>query len=132
MKKNVYFSGQFLIQLATGLYFGLSGLLGIMGYNSGVNQLFNDFNKMMGKNNYIPLIISILFLIAGLGLVFGLFFTINNRFVYFIVFILWIVFIVMNYFTENFLKPDLLPWLRDLSLQLIILAGLWNTTQKIK
>jgi len=132
MKKNVYLSGQFLIQLATGLYFALTGLLGIMGYNSGANQLFNDFNKLMGKNNYLPLIIAIVFLVAGLGLIGGLFITIKNRLIYLIVFVLWIVFIIMNYFTDNFMKPDLLPWLKDLSLQLIILAGLWNTTQKIK
>lgn len=132
MKKNVYLSGQILIQLATGLYFALTGLMGIMGYDSGTNQLFNSFNKLMGNSNYLPLIIAILFLVAGLGLVGGLFITIKNRLIYLIVFILWIVFIVMNYFTENFMKPDLLPWLKDLSLQLIILAGLWNTTQKIK
>lgn len=132
MKKNVYLSGQILIQLATGLYFALTGLMGIMGYDSGTNQLFNSFNKLMGNSNYLPLIIAILFLVAGLGLVGGLFITIKNRLIYLIVFILWIIFIVMNYFTENFMKPDLLPWLKDLSLQLIILAGLWNTTQKIK
>ena len=86
MRKNSYFSGQFLIQLATGLYFGLSGLLGIMGYDSGANQLFNGVNKLMGKSNYLPLIISIVLLLAGLGLVLGLFFVIKNRFIYFIVF----------------------------------------------
>ncbi len=132
MKKNVYLSGQFLIQLATGLYFALTGLMGIMGYDSGANQIFNSFNKLMGNSNYLPLIIAIVFLVAGLGLIGGLFVTNTNRMIYLIVFILWIVFIVMNYFTDNFMEPDLLPWLKDLSLQLIILAGLWNTTQKVK
>lgn len=131
MKKNITLSGQFLIQLATGLYFGLNGLLGIIGFDSGVNQVFNSINKMAGKNPYIPLIISIIFLLAGIGLVFGLFFSVKNRFLYFIVFVLWIIYIVMNYFTDNFMQPDLLVWLKDLSIQLIILAGLWSTTQKI-
>lgn len=132
MKKNNYLSGQFLIQLATGLYFGLNGLLGIMGFNSGTNQLFNDINKLVGRsNNYLPLIISILFLLAGIGLILGLFFVVKNRFIYFIVFVLWLLYIVMNFFMENFLEPDLIVWLRDFSLQLIILAGLFNTTQKI-
>lgn len=130
MKKNVYVSGQFLTQLATGLYFTLSGLLGIMGYNSGANQLVNDFNKLMGKNSYLPVIISILFLLVGLGLIVGVFVAIKNKSVYFIAFVLWIIYIVMTLFTDNFLEPELLPWLKELSLQLLILAGLWKITQK--
>ncbi|QEN05490.1 hypothetical protein EW093_12450 [Thiospirochaeta perfilievii] len=132
MKKNGYLSGQFLIQLAIGLYFALSGLLGIMGYNQGVNQLFNGINKLTGTTNYLPLIISILFALAGSGMILGLFLSIKNSFIYFVVFVLWIVYIIMNFFTDNFIKPNLLIWLKDLSLQLIILAGLWNTTQRIK
>lgn len=132
MRKNSYMSAQYPIQIAIGLYFFISGLLGIMGYNSGTNQIMNNLNSIMGRSNYIPLIISICFLISGLTLVIGLFITLRDRFIFFIIFILWIVYIVLNYFTDNFLEPGLLPWIKELSLQLIILAGLWNTTQKIK
>ncbi len=130
MKKNEYLSARILIQIATGLYFTMNGLLGIMGYNSGANQFFNDVNKMFGKSNYLPLIISIVFLISGIGLLTGIFVSGKNRIINFAVFVLWIVYIIINYFTDNFMEPDLLPWLKNLSVELIILAGLWGSTQK--
>ncbi|MGL1890354.1 MAG: hypothetical protein OCD02_01955 [Spirochaetaceae bacterium] len=131
MKKNL--SSSFLIQIAIGLYFTLSGLLGLMGYNSGTNQLIKDVNNFLGRsNNYLPLIISICFLVSGLALLAGVLLSFKKPVVFLVIFILWIVYIVMNYFMNNFLEPDLLPWLRDLSLQVIILAGLWGTTLKVK
>lgn len=129
MKKNI--SNSFLIQLAIGLYFTLSGLLGLIGYNSGTNQLVKDFNSFVGRsNNYIPLIIAICFLVAGLALLAGVILSFKNPIVFFVIFLLWVAFIVMNFFMDNFLKPDFLPWLKDLSLQVVILAGLWGTTSK--
>ncbi|MBN2618296.1 MAG: hypothetical protein JXR64_08310 [Spirochaetales bacterium] len=125
-----YISSQLLIQLTIGIYFFISGLLGIMGYNSGMNQVFNDVNKLMGKNNYLPLIISIVFLVAGLFLLLASIIRINNRFIYFAIFALWIVYIIYSYFTNNFIEPELLVWLKNLSREVIILAGLWFSTQR--
>lgn len=129
-KKNSYLSSLFMVQLAIGIYFFISGLLGIIGYNSGANQLLNDVNKLLGKSNYLPLIISITFLVVGLFLIVALFFTLKNRTIYFIVFVIWIVYIVYRFFTNSFMEPELLVWLRDLTRELIILSGLWAIGQK--
>ena len=124
MKRNYYMSGQFLIQIAIGIYFFMSGLVGLIGYNSGANQLVNDLSKMMGKSNYLPLIILICFLLAGLILFTGTIFTVKNKILYFVILVMWIIYLILTYFTDDFLKPDLLVWIKELSLQLIILAGL--------
>lgn len=129
MKKNT-FSAVLLIQIAIGFYFGITGLLGVMGYNSGTNQLINDVNKLMGKTNYLPLIISILFLLVGVALIVGVVANIKNRFFYYTIFILWIVYIIITFFTNDFLKPETLVWLKNLSSELIVLAGLWATSQR--
>lgn len=131
MKRNYNISSFLLLQLAIGLYFCLKGLLGIIGFNSGVvEQAVNEFNKLMGNNNYLPLIISLCFLLAGLALLSGVIFGFRHRVIFFVVLILWIVNIVVNYFINNLLQPELLVWLKNLSFELIILAGLWSITQK--
>ncbi len=130
MKKHYNISSLLLIQLTIGLYFSISGLLGIIGYNSGMNQVARDIGKLLGNNSYIPLIISICFLLAGLILFAGVLFTIKTRFMYFIILTLWVIYIIINFFTDNFLEPEALYWLKDLSLQLIILSGLWGIFQK--
>lgn len=130
MKKQYNISSILLIQLSIGLYFSITGLLGIIGYNSGINQVARDINKFFGNNTYIPLVISLCFLLAGLVLISGIIFNIKIRVAHFIILILWIVYIVINYFTDNFLKPEVIEWTKDLSLQLIILSGLWGAFQK--
>ena len=126
MKKNNYQSGQFMIQLAIGLYFSITGLLGIIGYNSGSNQLFNGVNKILGNNIYIPLAISILMMIFGLFLIVSLFMPTKNKVLHVIILILWVLYMVYTYFTNGFMKPELLGWLQKVSKDLVILAGLWN------
>ena len=126
MKRNNNLSGQYLIQLTIGLYFSITGLLGVMGYNSGVNQIFNGVNKLLGNNHYIPLIISITMMVCGLFLIGVLFFSVKNRTIYILILILWIVYTIYQYFTGNFMKPELLVWIQNLSKDLIILAGLWG------
>ena len=130
MKKSYNVSSLLLIQMVIGVYFSLSGLLGIMGFNSGANQFFNSFNKLLGKSNYLPLIISIVFMLAGIILIFGVILNFKNKFLYLVILILWVIYIVMNNFTDNFLKPDVLMWSKDLSLNLVILAGLWGSSQR--
>ncbi len=130
MKKNYQLSSIIFIQLAIGLYFSITGLLGIIGFNSGTNQLVNDFNKLVGKSNYLPLIISIIFLISGLILITGIVLNFKNRVIFYFIVILWGLYIVSNFITSNFLKPDLLLWLKGFSYQLIIIAGLWSCAQR--
>lgn len=130
MKKGSQLSVVFLMQIAIGFYFCISGIQGIMGFNSQTNQLLNDMNKLMGNQpNYLPLIIAILFLLIGFILVVGVIAGIKNKALYYTIFILWAVYLVMTYFTNDFMKPEAVVWLKGLSSQLIVLAGLWGTTQ---
>lgn len=130
MKKGSQLSVVFLMQIAIGFYFCISGIQGIMGFNSQTNQLLNDMNKLMGNQpNYLPLIIAILFLLIGFILVVGVIAGIRNKALYYTIFILWAVYLVMTYFTNDFMKPEAIVWLKGLSSQLIVLAGLWGTTQ---
>lgn len=130
MKNKNYISSQYLIQLTIGLYFFISGLLGIIGYNSGANQLLNNVNKLMGKSSYLPLIISICFLISGSILVIGLFLSLKNSAIYYVVLVLWIVYTIFSLFTDNFLKPELLIWIKELTLSLVILSGLLSSVMR--
>lgn len=133
MKKGAHISVLFLIQIAIGFHFCISGIQGIMGFNSQTNQLINDVNRLMGESpNYLPLIVAILFLLVGFILIVGVIAGIKNKALYYSIFILWAVYLIMTYFTNDFLKPDEIVWLKGLSSQLIILAGLWGTTQSKK
>lgn len=130
MKKSKI-SNNFFIQLTIGLYFAVTGLLGLMGYDSGVSGALNNLNKAVGnKPDYFPLILSICFILCGAVLIIGLVTIIRNPLIYLAVFVLWVMYIIMILFTDNFMEPDFLPWFKDLSLQLIILAGLWTAVKK--
>ncbi len=130
MKKS-YISNNFLIQLAIGLYFSVTGLLGIMGYDAGASGLLNDLNKAIGnKPDYFPIVLSICFILCGAALILGLVMTIKSPIIYLAIFVLWGIYIVITLFTENFMEPDFLPWLKELSLQLVIFAGLWTAVKK--
>ncbi|OQY39844.1 MAG: hypothetical protein B6229_03000 [Spirochaetaceae bacterium 4572_7] len=130
MKKSHNISNILLIQIVTGIYFAISGLLGVMGFYSGSNQFFDDIYKLIGRNNYMPLIISIVFMLAGLVLISDVFLNMKNRIVYYVILILWITFVIMSSFTDNFLKPDTLLWAKELALNSIILTSLWASSQR--
>jgi hypothetical protein len=126
------FSAMFLIQLSIGVFFLVSGLMMLMHYNSGAGQFIRGVGKLFGKNDLWNLAIALIHLFAGFILAAGVFISLKGRtqfFASFAILILWAANIVIIYFMDGFLKPDFLPWLKDLSLQLIILAGLWGTTQ---
>ncbi len=130
MRRKYQISNMFLLQLAIGLYFSVAGILEILGFNSDVNQAVQGISKLFGKSNYLPLIVAICLLITGLILLFGVVIPLKIRVIYSVILVLWIVYIIVNYFTDGFLKPNFIHWLKDLSYQLIILAGLWNIAQK--
>lgn len=130
MKRSYNISSFLLLQITIGIYFSVKGLIEIIGFNSGVvEQAISSINKLAGKSNYWPLVIAIVFLVAGIALISGVIFSIRKRLIYFIILVLWIIFIVNGYFVNNFLKGGTLVWIREISLQLVILSGLWGITQ---
>ena len=126
-------SSVFLLQIFIGLFFALTGIIYLAGYNSGSSQFMRGISKLFGKNEMWELIVALIQLFSGLVLLVGVFIRTNQRSLYLAslaIIILWITNIVMLYFTDSFLKPSLMVWLRDLSIQMIILSGLWGITRK--
>ena len=85
--------------------------------------------KLFGKNNYWGLAIAIIQLIAGIILILGLFISMQQKsmfFAGFAILVLWGINIAVLYFLDDFMKPSFLVWMKDLSLQMIILAGIWG------
>ena len=116
-----------LLQLALAVYFGISGLTYLLNYNSTIAAV----SRFFGNDTTVLIVSAIIELIAGIILLAGIFARISKKYMFIaglIIIILWILNIAGSYFAEGLLKPDLFSWLKGLSLQLIILAGLWAVT----
>jgi antitoxin VapB len=68
LKKGQSFPSILLIQIAIGIYFSMTGILGIMNFGSQSNELQASLNNLFGsgETNYAPLIFGILFLLVGI------------------------------------------------------------------
>ncbi len=133
MKGKSSISSVFLLQIFIGLFFALSGLIYLTGYNTAGSQFMRGVGKLFGKNEIWTLVIALVQLFAGLVLLVGIFIRTNQRSLFLAsltITILWIANIILLYFTDSFLKPSLMVWLRDLSVQMIILSGLWGVTRQ--
>lgn len=122
-----------LLQLALALFFGITGLVYLLNYNSMGAEIGRMFGKLFGKNQTLILITAIIQLISGIILLVGLFAPIDTKYMFIAalaILILWGVQIVMTHFMNNFMKPDFLPWLQKLSLDIIILAGIWGVSTR--
>lgn len=130
-----------LLIIAVACFFIVSGLTEIINYNSDSAQLgraWDDFSsRVFGTktNRGIEIVIAIIELIIGVFLFLDLINLLNFNamsMVKIIIFILWAVFMVWTHFLNNF-PPDsriFLVWLRNFSLDLIILASLWLIAQE--
>ncbi len=122
--KSEFFRPLGLLQLALGLFFGLTGLLYLSNYNS---------NGVFGKNNMFNILIAIIVLAAGIIFLIALFAPIPSKVMFvsgIIILIIWALFIIISYFINNFLNPSFLPWLQKLSLELIVLGCIWGVTSQ--
>ena len=127
--KSEFFKPLSLLQLALGLFFGLTGLLFLTSYNSpGVR-----FSGVFGSNNIINLLIALIELAVGIMFLIGLFANIPFKVMFIsgiIILIIWILYIIIAYFINNFLEPGFLSWLQKLSLELIVLGCIWGVTSQ--
>ena len=133
MRERNSYGSVFFLQIFIALFFALSGLLYLTGYNTAGSQFIRGVGKLFGKNDLWRVIIALIQLFSGLILFVGTFIRSNQKSLFFAsltITILWIVNIVMQYFMETFLHPSLMIWLRDLSMQMIILSGLWAITRQ--
>jgi len=118
-----------LLQLALGLFFGLTGLLYLLNYRSSGAH----FSGVIGNNNFFNLIIALIELAAGVIFLIGLFAQIPSKFMFItgiIILIIWVIYIIIGYFINNFLDPGFLSWLQKLSLELIVLGCIWAVTSQ--
>ena len=126
-------SAMFLIQLFIGIFFAASAVIILSGYNSAGNQFMRGVSRLFGKSNYWGLTIAIVQLLSGIILILGLFVSMQQKPMFiaaFAIMVLWGINIVMIFFLDSFMKPDFLNWIKDLSLQLVILAGLWGVVRQ--
>ena len=118
-------SAMWLIQLFIGIFLLASGLL----FLTGNSEVAKGLSKMVGKNNTWALIIAIVELISGIILLVGLFVGAQPKWMFLacaIIFILWSINILSGFFFNGFVKPNFMVWIRNLSLQLVVLSGLWG------
>lgn len=117
-------SSVFFLQLVIGVFFLVLGILGVQGHDSTLSEI----KRALGRNDSFQTITAIVELVAGIILLVGLFVSISGdlqRLVSLVLFCLWALILVINYFVNNFAEPDFLPWLRGLSLNSVVLVGLW-------
>ncbi|MBN2546426.1 MAG: hypothetical protein JXB50_11560 [Spirochaetes bacterium] len=118
-----------LLQLALGLFFGLTGLMYLLSYRSSGAH----FRGVFGSNNLFNLLTVLIELAVGIIFLIGLFAQIPSRFMFItgiIILIIWVIYIVISYFINSFLEPGFLSWLQKLSLELIVLGCIWAVTSQ--
>jgi len=132
--RNSAVSGLFFLQLAVSLFLIVSGLLGIMSYNSTISGVTRALGRAFGgSGDLMNIIVSVAELVSGAILLVGLFLIVRNRTLFYatlVVFVLWAVRVVYYYMLNGFLQPDLLVWLQNVSPDLIVLASLWVIFQR--
>lgn len=128
-------NGSALLQLALGLYLLVLGIQGFTSYNSSSAELGRFFGKAFGSNgaaNIIAIGIAILQVLSGAFLLIEFFVKLGKitDLVIFSLVIVWIVYIAYTnvyvaFVAQDFsFKPNFIIWLKELSLNLLVLAGI--------
>jgi hypothetical protein len=119
----------FLLQLCLGVFFVVLGISDLTHYDSFGSKILRAF----GNNQALSLIMAVLELVMGAVLVLGLVVSVPSgmtRILGLALFVLWGVYIVVVFVANEFLKPDFLTWLYNLSWHCIILVSLWVVGRK--
>jgi hypothetical protein len=122
-----------LMQIALGLFFGITGLVFLMNYNSGASEVGRAFARLVGRNDTLNIIVAVVELAAGVVLLVGLLAFLSRRIMVYAslaILVLWVVQIIMAHVAYNFMQPALIPWLHRLSADLIVLAGIWAVSTR--
>ena len=119
-----------LLILAISVFFITTGVLGLIDYDSTLNQISRAFNDLfkVKDNRTLTVVVALVQIAVGILLLLDIFsiFKTNVRIIIrLIIFILWAVFMFMTHIANNFLEPNFLKWLQPFSRDLIILASLW-------
>ena len=119
-----------LTAVSLAILFITAGLAGITHFNStGAEFLRNVNTALGGQNDFIPIIMSIIELAAGILIVLNILKVVSDKVMniaIIIILIYWIIRIILNFFADGFAEPDFLIWLENLAPQLVILAAVWS------
>lgn len=124
------------ISLALGLFLFLTGLGGLLDFNSQGAEFARGFGAAFGADKglqLLPAVIAVLEIAAGAVLIlapWGILQPSLVRIILLVVTILWAVKIVYFHFIAvKPFTPSVLSWLSMLSLDLVLLTGLWAVLQ---
>jgi hypothetical protein len=131
--KNSIFTSATLLSLAVGLFLLLSGLQTMIDFNSATAKTARALLGLVGAdqtNEIVTMAIAVFKVLAGVLLMVGPFgiLTFAIRTIAFWVIVgAWLVVLVWTFLlTGRILKPTVMSWLQDLSLNVAILAALWT------
>jgi len=119
----------FLLQLCLGVFFVVLGIRDLTSYNSS----WGEIRRAFGDNQVLSLVMAVLELVMGAVLVLGLVVSVPSgmtRILGFSLFVLWGVYIIVVFIANDFLEPNFLSWLYNLSWHCIILVSLWMVGRK--
>jgi hypothetical protein len=120
----------FFLQIMTGVFFIIVGLQVLLDFNSTGGQITMGISRMFGRLDYvIQITIAVLELLSGIVIIAALFVSVREsmvRLAMLIIIVIWAARMVYVYFiAREVFKPAVLTWLKDISLDGIILMALW-------
>jgi len=122
-----------LMQAALALFFGITGLVYLVNYNSAASEIGRAFAQLAGRNDTLNVVVAVIQLVAGIILLVGLFAVIPQRYMVFAclaILVLWLIQMIMAHFANNFVQPAVIPWLHRISSDIIVLAGIWAVSTR--
>jgi|GEM_PF-1720829 len=124
----------FLLQLFAAIFLITTGILGIIHYNSDLQQFGRAVNELFGKsNNPLNLIIAIVELAGGIIIGAQLFITVGRQFMTiatWAVVVVWIIKTIMSFFTKDIFEPDFIIWLNGVSVYLLYIVVFWTLNRQ--
>jgi hypothetical protein len=116
----------FFLQLSLGVFFLVLGIRDLSNYNH--PGFLSQVGRAFGKNETLALVMAVVEIVMGAILALGLFMPASaelTRLFGILLFVLWGLYMVVAFFVQDFLKPDLLVWLYQVSWNSVILISLW-------
>jgi uncharacterized membrane protein YphA (DoxX/SURF4 family) len=116
----------FFLQLCLGIFFLVLGITDLTNYNH--PDFLSQVGRAFGKNETLALVMAVVEIVMGAILALGLFLSASTdmtKLLGVVLFILWALYMVVAFFVQDLLKPNLLTWLYRVSWNAVILISLW-------
>ena len=124
----------FWLQLFAGIFLITAGVLGIIHYNSNLQQFGRAINELFGKsNNPLTLVFAIIELAVGIVFVLNCLFTMSRTLISLsaiVIIIVWIIRTIMTYFTASIFEPDFIIWLNGVASNLLFIIVFWSVFKR--